>query len=178
VVTSALSGYLDTLPSGEVYLVLLKGRRYEGEPGRPSSGSSISRSSAGTLKPARCAATSQRSSRHRRLDLVNRAGPQPLAEIFWRLALPIMAMLLTLMAIPLSYVNPRIGPLVQLMVAILVFAIYYNWISFAQSNLGQGNISLTLALLMTHGLMALIVVFVFQRQLSIYSLLRKIRKPR
>ena len=65
-----------------------------------------------------------------------------------------------------------------LMGAILVFAIYYNWISFAQSNLAQGNIGLPFALLATHGLMAVIVAFVFRRQLSVYSLLRTIRRPR
>ena len=64
----------------------------------------------------------------------------------------------------------------NLMVAILVFAIYYNWISFAQSNLGQGNIGLPFALVMTHGLMAAIIAFVFRRQISIHSLLRALRR--
>ena len=35
------------------------------------------------------------------------------AELFWRLSVPILALILTLLAIPMSYVNPRIGPLVQ-----------------------------------------------------------------
>jgi lipopolysaccharide export system permease protein len=178
VVTSALSGYLDTQPTGEVYLVLLKGRRYEGEPGSTEFRlvdfaklgrlieTAAVKSDVPTLKST---AT---------IELFQRGGPQPLAEIFWRLALPIMAMLLTLLAIPLSYVNPRIGRSFNLMVAILAFAIYYNWISFAQSNLGQGNIGLPLALLMTHGLVAVIVAFVFKRQLSIYGLLRNIRRRR
>ena len=110
-------------------------------------------------------------------DLFKRPGAQSVAEIFWRLAVPLMAILLTLMAIPLSYVNPRIGRSFNLMVAILVFATYYNWISFAQSNLGQGAIGLPVALVMTHGLMAAIVVVVFRRQLSVHSLLRSVRGP-
>ncbi|MEP6701828.1 MAG: LPS export ABC transporter permease LptF [Betaproteobacteria bacterium] len=177
VVTAALSGYLDTLPNGEVYLVLLKGRRYEGEPGSPEFrvvdfaklGRHIEtgavRPDAPTLKSTSTA------------ELVDKGGPQATAEIFWRLALPIMSLLLTLMAIPLSYVNPRIGRSFNLMIAILVFAIYYNWISFAQSNLGQGNFGLPLALLITHGVMAVTVALLFQRQLSIHTLLRSIRRP-
>ena len=177
VVTAALSGYLDTQPTGEVYLVLQKGRRYEGEPGstefRVVDFAKLGRHiETGAVRPDEPTLKSTPT-----LDLFKRPGPQPLAEIFWRLALPIMAMMLTLMAIPLSYVNPRIGRSFNLMVAILFFAIYYNWISFAQSNLGQGNIGLTLALVMTHGLMALIVAFVFQRRLSIYGLLSRIRRP-
>ena len=178
VVTAALSGYLDTLPSGEVYLVLQKGRRYEGEPGSPEfrivDFAKLGRHiETGTVKRDEPTLKSTPTA-----DLVKRPGPQTVAEIFWRIALPVMSMLLTLMAIPLSYVNPRIGRSFNLMVAILVFAIYYNWISFAQSNLGQGNIGLPFALLMTHGLMALIVAFVFRRQLSVHSLLRNIRRPR
>ena len=178
VVTAALSGYLDTTPSGELYLVLLKGRRYEGEPGaadfrivdfaklgRHIETGAVRRDEP-TLKSMSTA------------DLFKRPGAQSVAEIFWRLAVPLMAILLTLMAIPLSYVNPRIGRSFNLMVAILVFATYYNWISFAQSNLGQGAIGLTGALLMTHGLMAAIVVVVFRRQLSVHSLLRSVRGPR
>ena len=178
VVTAALSGYLDTLASGEIYLVLLKGRRYEGEPGSPEFrivdfaklGRHIETGSVKRDEPTLKSTSSA--------NLIKSPGPQPLAEIFWRLALPVMSMLLTLMAIPLSYVNPRIGRSFNLMVAILVFAIYYNWISFAQSMLGQGSIGLPFALLMTHGLMAVVVAFVFRRQLSIYSLLRAVRRPR
>ena len=89
-----------------------------------------------------------------------------------------MAVLLTLMAIPLSYVNPRIGRSFNLVVAILVFAIYYNWISFAQSHLGQGAISLPVALLLTHGVMAGIVAVVFRRQLAVDTLLNLLRSRR
>ncbi|MEP7085300.1 MAG: LPS export ABC transporter permease LptF [Betaproteobacteria bacterium] len=178
VVTAALSGYLDTLPSGEVYLVLQKGRRYEGEPGsaeyRVVDFAKLGRHiETGTVKRDEPTLKSTPTA-----ELSKRPGPQPVAEIFWRLALPVMSMLLTLMAIPLSYVNPRIGRSFNLMVAILVFAIYYNWISFAQSNLGQGNIGLPFALLITHGLMALVVVLVFRRQLSVHSLVRSVRGPR
>ena len=178
VVTAALSGYLDTLASGELYLVLLKGRRYEGEPGSAEFrivdfaklGRHIETGAVRRDEPTLKSTST--------VDLVKLPGPQPVAEIFWRLALPVMALLLTLMAIPLSYVNPRIGRSFNLMVAILVFAIYYNWISFAQSNLGQGNIGLPFALVMTHGLMAAIIAFVFRRQISIHSLLRALRRPR
>ena len=176
VVTAALSGYVDTQPSGEVYLVLLKGRRYEGEPGstefRTVDFAKLGRHI--ETGAVRSDAPTMRSTPT--MDLAQRGGPQPAAELYWRLALPIMALLLTLLAIPLSYVNPRIGRSFNLMVAILAFAIYYNWISFAQSHLGQGNIKLPLALLMTHGLVAAIVAFVFQRRLSIYSLLRNVRR--
>ncbi len=178
VVTAALSGYLDTLPTGEIYLVLEKGRRYEGEVGAADFrivdfaklGRHIEtaavKADAPTLKSTPTA------------DLVRKPGPLPQAELFWRLALPIMSLLLTFIAIPLSYVNPRIGRSFNLMVAILVFAIYYNWISFGQSHLGQGNIGLPVAILITHGVMAVIVWLVFRRQLSIYSLLDTFRRQR
>ena len=175
VVTAALSGYLDTQPSGELYLVLLKGRRYEGEPGSADFrivdfaklGRHIETGTVRRDEPTLKSTTTA--------DLFRKPSPLSTAELFWRIAVPVMAMLLVLMAIPLSFVNPRIGRSFNLMVAILVFAIYYNWISFAQANLGQGTIGLPFALLMTHGLMAAIVAFVFRRQLSMNSLLQSVR---
>jgi len=176
VVTAALSGFLDTLPSGEVYLVLEKGRRYEGDPGSPEFrivdfaklGRHIETAAVRSDEPTlKSTAT---------LELLQRPGPQPVAELFWRIALPVMAMLLTLLAIPLSYVNPRIGRSFNLMVAILAFAIYYNWISYAQSNLGQGNMGLGSALVMTHGIMVVILVIAFRRQLSIGTLFSRVRR--
>ena len=175
VVTAALSGYLDTQPSGELYLVLLQGRRYEGEPGsadfRIVDFAKLGRHiETGTVRRDEPTLKSTPTA-----DLFRTPSPLSTAELFWRIAVPVMAMLLVLMAIPLSFVNPRIGRSFNLMVAILVFAIYYNWISFAQANLGQGTIGLPFALLMTHGLMAAIVAFVFRRQLSINSLLQSVR---
>jgi len=176
VVTAALSGFLDTLPSGEVYLVLEKGRRYEGDPGSPEFrivdfaklGRHIETAAVRSDEPTlKSTAT---------LELLQRPGPQPVAELFWRIALPVMAMLLTLLAIPLSYVNPRIGRSFNLMVAILAFAIYYNWISYAQSNLGQGNMGLGSALVMTHGIMVVILVIAFRRKLSIGTLFSRVRR--
>ena len=40
-------------------------------------------------------------------------GPLERAELFWRLSVPIASLVLTLLAVPLAYVNPRIGTLVQ-----------------------------------------------------------------
>lgn len=178
VVTAALSGYLDTLPTGEIYLVLEKGRRYEGEAGSPEFRIVDFAKLGRHIETAAAKADAPTMKSMPTMELIRKPGPQPEAELFWRLALPIMSLLLTFIAIPLSYVNPRIGRSFNLMVAILVFATYYNWISFGQSHLGQGNIGLAAATLMTHGLMALIVWLVFRRQLSIYGLLRSIRRSK
>ncbi len=43
--------------------------------------------------------------------------PVERAELFWRLSVPISALVLTLLAVPLAYVNPRIGRSFNLMAA-------------------------------------------------------------
>ena len=175
--TVARVGSLQQSPNGDRFIVLTDGRRYEGKPGT-SDYQIVEFGSLGRrIEPAELRALPASTKAIPTATLILLNGPRERAELFWRLSVPISAFVLTLLAVPLAYVNPRIGRSFNLMVAILVFAIYYNWISYAQSNLGQGNIGLTVALLMTHGVMALIVAFVFQRQLSIYSLMRKIRKP-
>ena len=63
--------------------------------------------------PPRCARCRRRTRRCPRRRCSSLDGPRERAELFWRLSVPILALVLTLLAIPLAYVNPRIGTLVQ-----------------------------------------------------------------
>jgi lipopolysaccharide export system permease protein len=52
-------------------------------------------------------------------------------ELLWRIGMPVSALILSLLAIPLSYVNPRAGRSANMLIAILIYAIY------SQSDVGQ-----------------------------------------
>ena len=69
------------------------------------------------------------------------------AELFWRISVPILALMLTLLAIPLAYVNPRMGRSFNLIAAAFLYMLYTNCINIVQSMIAQGTIDLWAGLL-------------------------------
>jgi lipopolysaccharide export system permease protein len=68
-----------------------------------------------------------------------------MGELLWRVSLPVMCLLLMLLAIPLSFVNPRGGRSANLLIALLLFVAYSNTVSVLQSMVAQNQMRLTLA---------------------------------
>ncbi len=58
--------------------------------------------------------------------------------------MPILAFVLTLLAIPLSYVNPRMGRSFNLIAAAFLYMLYTNCINIVQSMIVQGTVDLWL----------------------------------
>jgi len=61
------------------------------------------------------------------------------AEFQWRLASPISALLLAMLAIPLSRFNPRQGKYLQLIPAFLIYIIYLNLLIIGRNTISDGN---------------------------------------
>jgi len=100
------------------------------------------------------------------------------AELFWRLSVPILALVLTLLAIPLAYVNPRMGRSFNLIAAVFLYMLYTNVINIVQSLIAQGKLDLWLGLLLPHVVALLVVFLLFRHQLSISGLFGRAPKPR
>jgi lipopolysaccharide export system permease protein len=62
------------------------------------------------------------------------------AELQWRLSAPLSIILLALLGIPLSRSSPRQGKYVNAPVAILIFAVYYNFNAILKKWVSQGFI--------------------------------------
>ena len=95
-----------------------------------------------------------------------------LSELEWRLGLPISAAILSLLAIPLSFVNPRVGRSLNLITAIVLYMLYSNMISVTNAWVGQGKIAPGIGLWGIHALMLLITVLFFYRRVTLLSLRR------
>lgn len=65
---------------------------------------------------------------------------EEIAELQWRFASPLSTILLALLAIPLSRSAPRQGKYVKAPLAILIFAIYYNFSALTKKWVSQGAI--------------------------------------
>jgi lipopolysaccharide export system permease protein len=90
-------------------------------------------------------------------------------ELLWRVALPVMGLLLMLLAIPLGFVNPRGGRSINLLIALLLFVIYSNMVSVFQAAVVQERMQLTLAWWPIHLVAAMLIVLLFSWRLFINS---------
>jgi len=62
------------------------------------------------------------------------------AELQWRLSIPLMVFTLTLVAVPLSRVNPRTGKFAKLLPAIIIYILYANFMFIARNAIVSGAI--------------------------------------
>ena len=93
--------------------------------------------------------------------LLNEATPSGLGQVFYRLSIPLAGLSLALLAIPLAYVNPRLGRSINLIIAILLLMITLNMMNIMQAQIDKQSISLPLALVVFHSILALVVLGVF-----------------
>ena len=84
--------------------------------------------------------------------------------------------MLALLAIPLSFVNPRAGRSLNLVLAILVYMIYNNVLSIAQAWIAQQRVSLPVGMWGVHAVMlALLLLLLFFRRLTLFSIFRYLK---
>lgn len=72
--------------------------------------------------------------------LLRSREPERRAELHWRIGLPIMCLILTLLAIPLSRLRPRQGRYSRVWIAVLIYFVYSNLVSAGQVWLARGTV--------------------------------------
>jgi lipopolysaccharide export system permease protein len=94
---------------------------------------------------------------------------EEIAELQWRLTAPLSTILLALLAVPLSNSAPRQGKYVKAPVAILVFAVYYNFSALTKKWVAQGAIGIVPGIWWGQILLAaVIILFLWRSVFSIY----------
>lgn len=172
----AARGFQETAANGDRFLVLLNGRRYEGEPG--SAEYKVYEFERYAMRIETVESRAPRAPTPKSvstLDLLREPTAPNLAELSWRLGLPASALILALLAIPLSFVNPRAGRSMNLVLALLIYMTYSNLLSITQASIAQSRISLAAGLLGVHALMLLLLLAFFYRRLMVFSLFRLVR---
>ena len=85
------------------------------------------------------------------------------AELHWRLALPVMCLVLALVAVPLSRLRPRQGRLARLWIAVLLYLVYSQLVAAGKIWIERGVLPQSLGLWWTHAViivLALLVILV------------------
>jgi lipopolysaccharide export system permease protein len=152
----AESGRQEVQPDGSRYLILENGYRYDGNPGQADY-RVIQYDTYGVLlpKPSVAADISEREAIPTS-QLIGSEDSRLQSELQWRLSLPLLVFIITLMAVPLSRVNPRQGRFLKLLPAILLYMTYLGLLVAARSALDKGRIPPYLGLWGVHLLFLLI----------------------
>ncbi|HEY0722075.1 MAG TPA: LPS export ABC transporter permease LptF [Gammaproteobacteria bacterium] len=147
-------------PSGDRYLVLENGFRYEGKAGQSAFNIVQFREHGLLLKERAIVPSKRRRNAISTLTLLASTVPADQAELQWRLAVPISTLLLALLAVPLSRTAPREGRFGRLLAGILLYIVYNNLLSVARSALGKGEVPFWVGTWWVH-LLLLAVLFGF-----------------
>ena len=165
----ASHGMQQTMPNGDRFLVLLNGTRYEGVPGQRDYRIVDFKRYAMRIDSV---AAKQELPNVRTLPtpaLWRHPTTWNLSELEWRLGLPISAAILSLLAIALSYVNPRAGRSFNLVLALILYMLYSNMISVTNAWVGQGKLSPGAGLWGIHAVMLLITALLFYKRITLFS---------
>jgi lipopolysaccharide export system permease protein len=148
----AESGRQEIQPDGSRYLILENGYRYDGNPGQANY-RAIQYDTYGVLlpKPEVSVELSDREAMPTR-DLFGSDNIRLQSELQWRLSLPFLVFIVTLLAVPLSKVNPRQGRFLKLLPAILLYMTYLALLIAARGSLDKGRIPPALGLWWVHGI--------------------------
>ncbi|MBR9770293.1 MULTISPECIES: LPS export ABC transporter permease LptF [unclassified Halomonas] len=141
VVTRATQGYQSVDPdTGSRYLVLEDGERYSAEAGRADAERLEFGTYAVRLARAVEAVETDSAEFATTTTLLNDASPEARAQLQWRLGAPLMVFVLTLLAQPLSRVNPRQGRFAKLLPAIFLYVAYLSLLLAAMDAIGSGSL--------------------------------------
>ncbi len=175
-VLSAQEGYQMTDPvTKDKYVVAVDGYRYEGTPGQNAYKIIQFKKYAVRLPDQDVAAV------HQAQEMIPTSvlwqhyfeNPRNAAELQWRLSMPLSALLLALLAIPVSYVRPRQSRYAHFLPAILVYVVYVELLFTARDWVEQKTLPISLGLWWVHGALIIVIGFIFLWQTGRLSFARK-----
>jgi lipopolysaccharide export system permease protein len=171
----AEEGFVENRPNGQRFVVLEHGRRYEGTPGSPDYSVMQFERYSVRLEAKAMTDLPTRTRMLSTLELLRVQQPDYLGELSSRIGMPLAALILSLLAIPLSFVNPRAGRTNNLIMAILIYLIYSNMISVAQAWIAHGKVGFVTGLVVPHALMLTVLIGYFYKRLIVVAPWRRRR---
>ena len=95
--------------------------------------------------------------------------PAQRAELLWRFSVPLSAIILALLAIPLSFVNPRAGRSANMLLALFTYLVYNNLMTISQAWVASGKISFAVGMIAVHLFMICLLPLLFYRRIAVRS---------
>ncbi|ORU94649.1 MAG: LPS export ABC transporter permease LptF [Cycloclasticus sp. symbiont of Bathymodiolus heckerae] len=140
-ITSSKSGEIKVDPkTGDRFIVLKDGNRYEGVPGQADY--KITKfKEYGVVVAEKTNVTVEFGTKEKSTsDLMDMDSPRATSELQKRFSLPLAILTFALLAVPISRVSPRAGMYGNLLTALLIYIIFENFMSLSHSWLVKGVI--------------------------------------
>ncbi len=171
----AKEGMQETAANGDRFIVLLNGTRYEGVPGQADFKIFEFARYAVRIEAAEIKDSTTNFKSLSTMELLKNPTPWNMSELEWRIGLPFSALILAMLAIPLSFVNPRVGRSFNLLIAIVIYMAYNNLMSLSTTWVGQGKVGIIVGLWSVHGGMLVLLAMLFYKRLLVFSWSRLVR---
>lgn len=166
-VYSARSGYQQIDPrTGERFLVLEHGFRYQGMPGESDYRIHQYEKQAIRLAERAIEPLRRRGTAAPTASLWNSNRLADKAELQWRFSMPLATLLLPVLGVLLSRTSPRQGRFAKLFIAIVAFVTYYNMLGVAMSWVERGVIDSALGLWLIHAAVIVLLAILAVRHLG------------
>ncbi|AJC21456.1 LPS export ABC transporter permease LptF [Pandoraea pulmonicola] len=165
-------GHIEVAKDGNRYIVLEKGRRYDGLPGQPDYRvMEFERYGVKIDNPATAPVDNTPTKGVPTMRLLREIqNPIFRGEIVWRVGLPLLALSLVLLAVPLAYQNPRHGRTINLVMAVLIYLGYTNLLSLSQAYVAQERLPLAIGIWLLHALALCVIVLLYLRRVRFRGL--------
>ncbi len=150
--------------NGDNFLLMQNGRRYQGLRGTAEYSTTEFEKYAIRVEAAEVKQEPPTTQSISSQELIQNNNSTNNAELQWRLAIPISALILALLAIPLSSLDPRAGRSANFALALIIYIIYNNLLSIIQAWIAQGKISGIIGLWPVHLLFLALAVYMFYRR--------------
>jgi lipopolysaccharide export system permease protein len=155
--------------------VLFNGRRYEGVPGSPEWRVLEFKEHGIPVSLPEVKAKGERTSMKPTRALIGSRERADRSELAWRIAVPTMALVLMLLAVPLAKLQPRQGRFARVGFAILAYFIYSNLLAAVRVWIEKGNPGGSLGMWWVHLLPLLFAAWLIWRDERLGPIFRRIR---
>lgn len=152
--------------TGDTYLVLTDGFRYQGLPGQQDFLIQEYKKNAIRIVEPSIVEKRRRSRSAETSDLLESRNNSDQAELQWRLSMPITTLLLAMLGVLISRTSPRQGRFAKLFIAILVYVIYSNGISIARTWVAHNKVSVELGVWWVHLLLLIFISILLYNQVT------------
>jgi len=144
--------------TGDRFMVMEAGRQYQGNPGDSAYSVTKFKRYGVRLERARREPGYRDPEALSTRELLLSDKPWHVAELQWRISLPISTVLLTMLAVPLAQAAPGQGRGWKLFSGVLVYFIYNNMLSVAQKSVESGALPPVIGVWPVHVVLGLIVL--------------------
>lgn len=158
------SGHFEIDPdTGDKYLILEDGYRYEGAAGDRDFAIADFTTHSILVERGGEVQVRQKQKSMPTTALWQRGTSEDLAELQWRIATAVMTMILSLIAVPLTRAGPRQGRYVGFLPAVIIYIVYSNLLGVTRAWIEKDQIAPLTGALWVHLLMIGVMIVLFKR---------------